>query len=185
MKKFFGIVSVMFLIGCSETPNPISSPSAETSYSLYQVACEGAITSNYVIHNREVDLQIDSTVAPGIQELYLQAFEFWGVKINSVELSNPSDTFNPNKMILVDCQGKDSREVMAWENGGAILNHPELFPAISEEQQKLILAHEIGHVIGLDDSSEWSIMNGGAVYQGCSTLTASEKQLSETLLFRQ
>lgn len=182
------VVMCGLMVGCasevSENLSESSSDSLTVDYSLREVACTNPFPSNPLrIKNRSVDLQIDSTVDSYLVDLHVQAFDFWGIKVNSVTFTNPNDSYQEGKLVLANCQHASAQETIAYENGfGTALNYPELFPKVAESVQLVIMIHEIGHVIGLSDSNEWSLMNGSAGYAGAETVTPAEWQLSQNLL---
>lgn len=176
------------LVGCAEETKEVVSEVSDApltvQYSLKQVACTNPFPSKPLkIINRSVDLQIDNTVDSHIVELHIQGFDFWGIKVNSVTFTNPTDSYQDKKLVLVNCIHDNPLQQIAWENGfGTSLNYPELFPNVSEDVQVIIMTHEIGHVIGLPESSEWSLMNGEAGYKGANTITPTERKFVESVL---
>lgn len=185
MKTLLGLISCSMLIACADQPeeniSELQNQKVEIVYSLHQAVCSSMAPGR--IHNQSVDLQIDSTVEQELQNAFVEAFEFWGVKVNSITITNTNDQYVIGNFGLADCYHMNNLQVEAWSaSAGTALNYPEKIQPLSFEWKRIIMTHEIGHALSLPESTEWSLMNGYALWAGCQSITEQEKnQVQEYL----
>ncbi len=178
------------MVGCANEDSKeetIETPeqSLQISTTLNDAMCNNAEHGNYQykIHNRSVDLQIDNTIHPSLVELHLKAFDFWGIKINSVSYTGPYEPHDPSRYGLSICNRREIESVAFFHGAGTGLNYLDRWYFVNESVRQTIFIHEIGHCVGLPDVGyPNSLMNGSAGFAGVTDITPEERAQAESLL---
>ncbi len=146
------------------SPSKIPPP----AWKVIDMACYPNVSPHQIPRDGSIAVTVTPEIEPFALVAFVSAIETWqGVlRLKSVTRAGYEDPYDPTTMLLTSCpEARDPNDnaLARASNKGVFVVHPDLVMGLTFERRILLFAHELGHVIGMPDSTDpFTVMNFGA-----------------------